>query len=191
MLPVKGYTAEHYCRARLRDKRYTATAAAAAAPPATKVPSEMPMTALDCQILALSFFFSTHKWGSIWRPFLQQGLACGGGDGDDVGANRDCCLAIAYGHMGLREKRPTVHEMAQRLYVGVLQRTRAVLDTRSRRDIAKLTITNMLMKIYNVGTNPPPGVSASQRQACANAFLVAASASSRWIARSTIAGSSR
>ncbi|KAJ6440149.1 hypothetical protein O9K51_08040 [Purpureocillium lavendulum] len=117
-----------------------------------RIYQELPLDAFQEQI-AWSSFYQTHGWGIYWRPFLRMA----GGERFPA-VNRACSLAVVYGHLGHVHRSERLLQRSQALYAATLCEVQRLLGQHSRRELAKLATTSILMGMYNVCPDSLPQV---------------------------------
>jgi len=108
------------------------------------IPPELNMGAFQNEITS-SYFFESYSWAPFWHHTM---LAAAAGDAPDV--NKACLRAIVYGYAGMKYGDAALCTRAGQLYGQVLQKVRSMIGASDKSELARLTVTMMLLDMYEV-----------------------------------------
>lgn len=109
------------------------------------IPPELNLGAFQHEILS-SYFFETYGWAPFWQHTM---LAAATDDAPDI--NKACVQAIVYGYAGMKHGDAALCNRAGRLYGQVLHKVRSLIGASDKSELARLTVTMMLLDMYEVG----------------------------------------
>ncbi|KAK4442367.1 hypothetical protein QBC34DRAFT_363910 [Podospora aff. communis PSN243] len=110
------------------------------------IPPELDMGAFQSEI-ATSYFFESYGWAPFWQHTM---LTAATDDAPHL--NKDCLSAIVYGYAGMKQGDAALCTRAGRLYGRVLQRVRSMIGASDKSELALLTVTIMLLDMYEFTT---------------------------------------
>lgn len=96
--------------------------------------------------LAISYFYSSYKWGGLWKPFIESLH-----DFDTAG--KSGVLALIYGHIGMANGLINVRVRGQQLYGQCISQVQSQLDQCDQLEnsqVARIAMPVMLMAMYSV-----------------------------------------
>ncbi|KAH8675567.1 hypothetical protein BX600DRAFT_535029 [Xylariales sp. PMI_506] len=105
-------------------------------------PSEMSMDAFQEQ-MAFTYFFSTYRWGHLWRPLMQTTKKA-----DFTGAAYTPSVALAYGYMGLSQGEEHLRAKSMVLYGQAIREVQSYVDGMSQENLPRLITAVLVLTMY-------------------------------------------